>query len=253
MFTNQNSRISQKHKQEFDEQGFILLKRVISEPHLEILRSECDRLLEETNKELDREKTQTCGLTNRDRSYFFTAYERSNKLHEFIFSDLIEEVCRALLGDTAYLFYETYIVKCPKMGLPLGWHQDSGYINRKHKPFITFWCTLDEVNEENGTLRVLPYPRAGTKVKKEHVLLSPNSPERKGYFGDEPGDPIILPPGSIAVLSSTLFHYSGPNTSDNIRRAYLIDFASEIILSDSEDTKLRGMAEPFLIDGIRVA
>ncbi len=253
MVSAKSVRVLEHHKQHFYEYGFVIFERVIPIEHLEILRSECDRIRSEIDEEMEREGFEIRGLTHYKRNYFFCAYKRSTELHKFIFSDLTEEICRALLGsDTAYLFYETYIFKCPRTGLPFSWHQDSGYINRKHQPFITLWCTLDDVDDKNGSLRVLPYERAGTKVCQPHTLINQNSPEKVGYYGEDPGDPIILPAGSIAVLSSTTFHRSGPNNSDQQRRAYLIDFSPEIVLSDNDNTKLRALAEPFLQNGQRV-
>lgn len=252
MVVTKTIEISAECKQHFLTKGFVTLERVIPNEDLQMLRSECDRLTAEIDRELESEGIESRGLTSRNCNYFFCAYHRSTKLRNFIFSDLTAELCRNFLGDTAYLFYETFIVKTPKMGKAFSWHQDSGYINREHQPFITLWCTLDDVRAENGGLRVLPYERAGTKVRQPHFLLNDNTPEKVGYFGDDPGDPIVLPAGSIAILSSTTFHRSGPNTTQLPRRAYLIDYAVETILSDDDDTKLRSMAEPFLKQGNRV-
>jgi ectoine hydroxylase-related dioxygenase (phytanoyl-CoA dioxygenase family) len=253
MLANSSTLVSKEKKKKFLETGYVTFENIIPPESLEMIRSECDRLVGEIDAELERDGIETRGLTQRNHNYFFPAYQRSVKLRSFIFSDLTEELCQALLGDTAFLFYETFIVKYPRRGLPFSWHQDSGYINRKHKPFITLWCTLDDVSDANGSLRVLPYKTAGTKERQPHILLDASSPEKVGYFGDEPGEPIEMPAGSIAVLSSTTFHRSGPNVSDRLRRAYLIDYSVEPILSDDDDKKLRAMAEVFLKDGNRVA
>jgi hypothetical protein len=37
-----------------------------------------------------------------------------------------------------------------------------------------------------------------------------------GYSVDDPGDPVIMPAGSMACFSSTL-HRSGANTTDRVR------------------------------------
>ena len=72
-----------------------------------------------------------------------------------------------------------------------------------------------------------------------------------GYFGDDPGDPVTVPAGSIACFSSTLFHRSGPNTTDRIRRTYVAQYSSEPILNE-ERSAPRHLAEPLLIHGDRV-
>jgi ectoine hydroxylase-related dioxygenase (phytanoyl-CoA dioxygenase family) len=257
MLANKSILISEKEKKQFLEKGYLTFENVIPTQSLEMLRKECDRLTAETDAQLERDGIDIqpigIGLAQRKRNYFFSAYKKSEKLKSFIFSDLTEEICRAFLGETAFLYYETFIVKYPKVGLPFSWHQDSAYVEREHKPFITLWCTLDDVSDANGTLRVLPYDKAGTKERQPHILVNPPSPQKVGYFGNEPGEPIEMPAGSIAVLSSTTFHHSGPNISEHIRRVYLMAYSVEPILSDDDDTKLKAMAETFLKDGVRVA
>ncbi|MDJ0691331.1 MAG: phytanoyl-CoA dioxygenase family protein [Xenococcaceae cyanobacterium MO_188.B32] len=244
--------ISEKSKQQFYEQGYCILKNAISKKHLEILGDECDRILAVTQEEMEQAKTDIKKLNHRDRRYFFCAYHQSDRVHEFIYSDLMEQICRSFLGDTAYFFYESYVVKSPWKGMEFSWHQDSGYIASKHKPYITCWCTLDDVNQERGSIYVLPYEEAGTRVKQPHFLLEEGGIEMVGYFGDATGIPIIASAGSIVILSSTVFHRSGKNTSDYIRRAYLVDFCLEPIMSYEDETKLYSMAEPFLQNGHRV-
>jgi len=60
----------------------------------------------------------------------------------------------------------------------------------------------------------------------------------------------IFPAGSIACFSSTLFHRSGPNTTDHVRRVYLAQYSTEPILDDA-GTEPRHLAEPFLVRGKR--
>jgi ectoine hydroxylase-related dioxygenase (phytanoyl-CoA dioxygenase family) len=65
------------------------------------------------------------------------------------------------------------------------------------------------MTEANGTMYLLPYSRAGTRGVVKHVR-DKESNDLVGYFGDDPGYPVIVPAGSIACFSTTLFHRSGP-------------------------------------------
>lgn len=76
---------------------------------------------------------------------------------------------------------------------------------------------------------MLPYSRARTREVVEHVHDEETN-DLVGYFGDDPGDPIIVPAGSIASFTSTLFHRSGANTTDRMRRVYLAQYSAEPIL-----------------------
>ena len=123
------------------------------------------------------------------------------------------QIARGALGDTVYLFNEQFVIKAAERGMKFGWHQDSGFIHYPHEPYLTCWIALDDVTEENGTVYLLPYSRAGTRDVVEH-FHDEETNDLIGYFGDDPGDPVIVPAGSIACFSSTLFHRSGPNMTD---------------------------------------
>ena len=90
---------------------------------------------------------------------------------------------------------------------------------------------------------------ADTKERVEHEIL-PGSNERVGYFGRQPGVPVVCNAGSIAVFSSTSFHRSSANTTDRMRRVYSIQYSPEPVLEP--DGSLKGLAEPFLENGRRV-
>ena len=134
--------------------------------------------------------------------------------------------------------------------MKFGWHQDSGYVGHPHRPYLTTWCALDDVSEENGTVYVLPYSRAGTREVCKHTREE-GSNDLIGYHGDDPGVPIVAPAGSIAVFSSCTFHRSGANHSDRVRRVYLPQYSADIIL-DKEGKKPQGQCIPFLKNGERI-
>ncbi|MFO7447498.1 MAG: phytanoyl-CoA dioxygenase family protein [Ignavibacteriaceae bacterium] len=244
-------KITDEQKRQYKEQGFFILEKVIPETELEMVHKECELLVEEQNKEMDRLGTDVLNLSRKNSRYFvFLAYKDKPQLGNFIFSDRMKEICRATIGDTAYLFWEQFVVKgTDKKGAEFTWHQDSGYVDHVHKPYVNAWIPLDDVNEENGTVYLLPYEKAGTKEKVEHKPV-PNSKDREGYFGPEKGIPANCPAGSIVVFSSTCFHRSGANNTNKMRRAYAIQFSPEVIYE--ADGSLKGLDELFLKNGERV-
>ena len=105
------------------------------------------------------------------------------------------------------------------------------------------------MSEANGTARILPFSR-GPREFVEHQH-DPLTNDRIGYTGDDPGDPVICPAGSIAFFTSHTLHCSGANPSGRWRRVYLIQYASEI-LQDPDDWKPYGRCEPLYLNGQRV-
>src|SRR5574338_49573 len=251
MVTKEKLMITDEHKRKYKEDGFFILDKVIPEDELELIRKECMVLIDEQDREMEKLGVTELNLSRKNSRYFvFNSYKERPHLGKFIFSDKMAEICKATIGDTAYLFWEQFVVKgTDKKGAEFTWHQDSGYVDNEHKYYVNAWIPLDDVNEENGTVALLPYSLAGTKEKIEHKPV-PGTNDREGYFGLEKGVSANCPAGSIVVFSSITFHRSGANNTDKMRRAWALQYSPEIIYE--ADGSLKGLDELFLKDGERV-
>ena len=241
--------VSTEHAHRFREDGFFVLEGALLANDLETLRGECRRLVEEREREMECLGVDTIDLDHRGSRYFLHAYGKSPAVEGFLRSKLMVDLARAALGDTVYLFNEQFVVKSAETGMTFSWHQDSGFIEYPHRPYLTCWIALDDMSEANGTVYLLPYKRAGTRDVVPHVR-DETSNDLVGYFGDDPGDPVVVQAGSIACFSTTLFHRSGANTTDAIRRVYVAQYSAEPILS-ADGSRPRMLAEPLLMDGER--
>jgi ectoine hydroxylase-related dioxygenase (phytanoyl-CoA dioxygenase family) len=241
--------ITPAHPRRFRDEGWFVIERALAPTQLETLRGECRRLVAERDAEMAHLGVDTLDLCHRGRRYFLHAYATSPAVRQFLFSDLMADVAHAVLGDNVYLFNEQYVIKAAERGLPFGWHQDSAFIPYAHRPYLTCWIPLDDVSESNGTVHLLPYSRAGTHDVVEHQRDHETN-DLIGYSGHDPGDPLTVPAGSIAAFSSTLFHRTGPNTSDHPRRVYIAQYTAEPLLSEDR-SRPRHLAEPLLTAGHR--
>lgn len=237
----------------YHDQGFFILENVITHEQLEGLRTECDRYVEIFEREMEEK-----GVTSRSINHYKKRYFISNRgqqspiISAFLFGELMADIARATLGDTAYLFNEQYVVKASEVGTTFAWHQDSGYIGHYHRPYLSCWCALDDMSEANGTIFVLPYERAGMSPDDlfDHGVEQ-GSNDKVGYHGDDPGVPAIVPAGSVVVFSSRTFHRSSANTSGRVRRSYLAQYSAEKIMK-KDGTGLWAQAVPLLEGGRRV-
>jgi ectoine hydroxylase-related dioxygenase (phytanoyl-CoA dioxygenase family) len=245
-----NPWITTEQVRAFREDGFCVLESVLPAGDLELLRSECQRFIDERDREMDRLGVDVLDLDHRGRRYFVHAYGKSAEIEGFLRSDFMVEIAGAVLGDTIYLFNEQYVVKAAERGLRFSWHQDSGFVPYRHRPYLTCWIALDDVSEANGTVYLLPYSRAGTREVVEHAK-DPETNDLVGYVGNDPGDAVVVPAGSIACFSSTVLHCSGPNTTDRVRRVYLAQYTAEPLLSE-DGSRPRHLAEPLLVEGRRL-
>ena len=246
--------ITAEQIEQYHREGFFILESVIPEHVLDALRAECLRYIDIADREMEAKGLRTDGITHYKKRYFISNRSASSPIMtDFLFSELMASICQATLGDNAYLFNEQYVVKAADTDSKFAWHQDSGYIGHYHRAYLSCWCALDDMGIENGTIYVLPYSRDGRHSSDELIqhIVEAGSNDKVGYHGDDPGDPAIVPAGSIAVFSSRTFHRSGANTTDRYRRSYLAQYSAEPIMS-KDGAKLWGRAEPVLQKGQRV-
>ncbi len=246
--------VSQAQVEQFHREGYFILESAIPEDIVDSLRSECMRFVEARDRELEAKGIASDGITHYKKRYFIHGRDADSPIMtKFLFSDLMAEICRATLGDTAYLFHEQYVVKAADTDSKFAWHQDSGYVGHYHRAYLSCWCALDNMTIENGTVYILPYARDG-RISADEIIdhtVEERSNDKVGYKGDDPGIPAIVPAGSIVVFSSRTFHRSGPNITDKYRRSYLAQYSAEPIMN-RDGSALWGRAEPVLQNGARV-
>lgn len=256
--------------QQFRNRGFHVLPNAMSAAELNAMRQACDAFVAEydASRALDgdedaqnpqRRRLSADGRVIRDNiithagaRYFLQGrHTESAAIRGFLHGETVARICAAVLGPDAYLYNEQFVVKNPNADTDFSWHQDSGYVPYRHTPYVTAWFALDDTTAENGALHVLPYDRAGTRDRVEHVRIA-GSNDAVGYSGDDPGDLVPVAAGSAVVFSSTLFHRSGPNTSAAPRRAYIAQFTAAPFMTE-DGSSIRHFAVPILQGGQPVA
>jgi ectoine hydroxylase-related dioxygenase (phytanoyl-CoA dioxygenase family) len=239
--------ITDGHIRAYREEGWFVLEDAVAPDALEVLRAECRRFMDERDAEMDAAGTDVMGLDRRGQRYFVNdCSTRSRPLREFLLGKTMRDVCRATVGGDAYLFNDQFVVKGTDGETSFSWHQDGGYIPYEHPQYVTCWIALDDVDEANGTVYVLPYDRAGTRDVEPH-RRDPETNDMIGYVGDDPGVPAIVTAGSIVCFSSTVFHRSGANSTDRLRRVYVAQYSPQPIL-DENGRSPRHQAVPVLRD-----
>jgi len=240
---------SREQVEQYNDEGYFILPNVIDPAELAELQAETMRFVDEKKRRHDAGEFNT-NVAN-GKFFIEEATQKSGIFRRFALGELMAGVVRATIGDEAYLFYDQLVVKGPDKGQSFAWHQDSGYLNFPHRQYVTCWVALDDVSETNGTAYILPYSRAGTRDMVNHVR-DEKTIEMVGYFGKDPGEPVLVPAGSMAVFSSTCFHRSGFNSTNKYRRVYVIQYSPEVIYKP-DSRELAGQAVPFLRNGRIVA
>src|SRR5687767_4209089 len=180
--------ITSEHMRQFRAEGFFVLNHIVPPGDLDTLRGECQRFIDERDQEMDRLGVDKLDLDRRGSRYFVHAYGKSPAVERFLSSELMVQIAQAALGDAVYLFNEQYVVKAAEQGMPFSWHQDSGFIDYPHRPYLTCWIALDDMTEANGT--GVSAPLFACRNARRHQAHTRRGEQRSGrLLRTRPGRP----------------------------------------------------------------
>ncbi|MBO0820453.1 MAG: phytanoyl-CoA dioxygenase family protein [Nocardiopsaceae bacterium] len=126
-----------------------------------------------------------------------------------------------LIGPNILYHYSKLHMKAPSVGSVVEWHQDFSYYPHTNTDLVTALIYLDDATVENACLQVLPgSQREGLA---DHSIDGFFRGKVTGSGAPDPAKsvPIEAPAGSVVFIHCLLLHYSAPNRSDRLRRAFL--------------------------------
>jgi phytanoyl-CoA hydroxylase len=207
---------------QFNAQGFFVLKDAFKADEIAAVRAEIDPF-EEAHVAYARARGGKVRLTDAE-AITFTLHlvRKSAALRAFSAHPVIGDVCRDLIGPAVRLYWDQAVYKKTEKVQEFPWHQDNGYSFVEPQQYLTFWLPLVDVDEANGCPWILPgLHRAGTL---EHW------PTEIGLVCLERAPGAVAAParvGDVVVFSSLAPHRTGPNTSDAVRKAYILQYAPD--------------------------
>ena len=233
------------------ESGFVVLRNVFSGDELEPLRVLNNQIVKHAEKGLE-DPFSKYSLSHRpDQGALYDLYQRHP---EFRFladrNEIIDEV-ETVLGANVFLYDNSLLYKPAGAENEVPWHQD--FISRPKEPLkVIAWMPLDDTDEENGALKVIPGShkkghQSWYRVKGEthHDRIS------KDFVAAHEGDAIYLEmkSGDVLLFNMLLVHGSDKTNTTRPRRAFRCSYQSmdERIFSPRQSPiVIRGGAPAFL-------
>ena len=223
--------VSDAHLAQYRKDGYFILESALTTSMLRGVQDEAMRFKTLFDEKMRQAGVEVWDINHYNKRYFISLYHNhSRPLQEYLFSEQMAEICRATVGPEVFLFQEQFVIKGAEVGMTFSWHQDGGWFTPDCPPYVSIWLALDDMTEENGTIYVLPQTRMARRGWIEH-RVDPKTNDRIGYEGPDPGEPVFVPAGSLAVFSHQTLHRSGANTTKNMRRVYLAQYSCAPILN----------------------
>lgn len=223
--------ITDAQARSYDELGYFVLEDALTATEVDRVLAEIDPL-EARQEELLRQKFDGKFFIARADEITFTTHLvlQSDVLRRFTASPLFADLCADLIGPNVRLYWDQAVYKKPETAAPFPWHQDNGYAFVDPQQYLTCWVALTDATVENGCPWVVPrLHRRGTLAHEYSDI---------GFIClTDPDDAVAVPArrGSIVVFSSLTPHSTGPNRTDDIRKAYIVQFApagAEVVRSE---------------------
>lgn len=116
------------------------------------------------------------------------------------------------------ILYCNFMVKEPGEESRMQLHQDWSYVDEKNDQSFAIWFPLQDLNDQNGPLSMIPYSHLFQNHNRGPGVHCPFQ-KHEEYIISEFGIPLFLKEGQPVVWEHHLLHYSPPNYSEQSRLA----------------------------------
>ncbi|WP_168120196.1 phytanoyl-CoA dioxygenase family protein [Paenibacillus sp. HB172176] len=228
--------LTQEQLQQFQTEGYLIVKSVWSESEVEEIRSNFDEisktsvpgyfepLLEDGIEEDPLKRYPRVMHPHR-----FNVVAKSYMLHPQVLGILGD-----LYGEEAYAAQSMFYYKPPgSRGQAL--HQDNFYLKVEPGNCIAAWAAIDRCDEENGCMLLVP------KTNTYEIVCPEESDSKESFTThyvkppkEEKPIQALMEPGDILFFNGNLIHGSYRNkTKDRFRRAFISHYANASAMSIS--------------------
>ena len=214
--------LSDQQARQFDQAGYIVLEDVFGEPTVVEVTAELDAYEQKTEEFLRRQPEGRLRIAESGAITFSAQLlRRSMLLRRFATRPVLLGLCHDLIGPDVNAYWDQAVYKKPEKPRRFPWHQDNGYNYIEPQNYLTCWIALVDATVDNGCPHVAPgVHRMGTL---EHHYVEPLGWECFSSFRGAVAAPVRA--GGMVVFSSLTPHLTGPNVTDAVRKAYILQYA----------------------------
>lgn len=155
-------------------------------------------------------------------SYSINGWQRSCRgIYDLAMEPRILDYVQDLVGENLICTMTHYFCKLPGDKKQVAWHQDASYWPLTPSKVVTVWLAIDDVDEENGPMTVIPGSHLHGQIPFEHSTSEENNVLGQSVHGAEKWGgapvPFTMKAGQISMHTDLLLHGSAPNGSDRRR------------------------------------
>ncbi len=207
----------------YNENGYLMVENAVTPEQLEALQETTYRLIDasrpvtETNEVYDLDEGHS--PANPRLTRIKLPHKQDPLYWDVLKNSAITEVMTELLGPDTLIQTSKLNTKAPGGGQAVEWHQDWAFYPHTNDSMLAFGLMLEDVDESNGPLKVIPGSHRGPVLAHTNVdgvfcgAVDPSDPD----FHLDKAVTLTGKAGSMTVHHARTLHGSAPNTSDRNR------------------------------------
>ena len=142
-------------------------------------------------------------------------------IYDLAMEPRILDYAQDLVGENLVCEMTHYFSKLPGDSLKVSWHQDASYWPLTPSKVVTVWLAIDDVDQDNGPMTVIPGSHIHGQIPFEHSAKEDKNvlaqTVKDPYSWGDPPVPFTMKAGQISMHTDLLLHGSELNTSDRRR------------------------------------
>ena len=225
--------LSGEQVESFKANGYVKGNRVLSDDQVEELRNELTRVIE-GNETLERRPVHIVNLSGKADApvwQIVNIWEASAAFKALVHNQQIaEEIVQLTSASEVRLWHDQIQYKPKAIGGVNMWHQDSPYWPNigPLTAQVTAWVALDDADEENGCMSMVPGSyHWGKQIDFLHTLAGYTAMPSTFDGHDIQVKLTPVAKGEVHFHHALTWHGSGANTSGRPRRAIALHYMTQ--------------------------
>lgn len=216
-------RLSEEQKAFYHENGYLIgLPPIYTPEEMQRINAELPELL----------KLLHPGETAKDIREW---HETSTYLYEIVMNPKIHDLVEGIIGPNFYCWASSFFIKEPFTKSTVGWHQDAYYWPMEPHNTVTVWLAFDNVDEENGAMKLIPGSHKAGLIKhqrrdKTDSILTLEL--ESGTFNEDAAVQLTLKAGEVSLHNDRAVHGSPANPSPRRRAGLTIRYSGTNVKND---------------------
>ncbi len=241
-------KLSDEQLEFYEENGYLAGVRMLNDEQVEALRQEVNALIDPNHPANSLFHEFNSNESNDPDKVLFHAlgaWRTSPGLHDVLWNPAFTVAASQLLGGAVRFWHDQLFYKPAHHGGVVIWHQDYSYWTRTQPmAHLSCWIGLDDSTKENGCVHYVPRSHRWNLLPREEfandmdTIVRYLTPEQRREFKPVP---IELKKGECSFHHPLMVHGSYENTTDNSRRAVVLNVFKDGVVSASNEPMQPGI------------